>query len=614
MPFNHNKLIYYLEVYYLKKSTHIRMPYKMFSLVMAFLIISSSVPFAFAAETLKATNVTQYPTISYKNADGKMYFGQTETEGLIINDDEIVLDAAGNQVAGHFTFKDVDKIPTNGTGKKLNLTFVPDNTDEYTGFNKMFSPVLYDVETVTPVYVDEENDPVVASEIEAGATLSTSTLSGGKMTNPYNPEEPKILARTWEWVTPSTVVNESGYYEAMFGPAGYTLTYAQVYVRIAGEIPETTITEAPTVPVLNYDGVTTWGDIPLEGGKAELKVEGTAVEGTFAVTDYWKTRTVNPGSYEIDVVFTPADPEAALPYSLKIPVTVNKGQMKFVDESGNEIVPEITVEYGTTFGDIHYYLESYVAGDDAVSIGMVGIENANKTLCKDGTYTASLINRTDSNYERTELPFKIVIKRKTLTPKLTVAVGSDGLIIRDSSGNYSPKGTFTLEYTIDGVPQEPITGIKYETAFEFNYNKSGNYEYTIIYNEAEVDEYFIIDDFTTSNPIFLTWKFSATGMPAVETYKYGSAVSYTAPAIDETKSDKPYYVFSEWSEVKGIEMTDEQKSNPEVSFTMPDNDVEFKASYKFSFKAFFEWIWAKVVQFFTFIFNAVRDLFSLAAA
>ncbi len=595
----------------MKKS--IRMPYKILSFCLALIIISVSVPFAYAATTLSSSNVTQWPTVSYNNGE-TMYFGQSVKDAVTLNGGTVIYN--GTEVPGHFEFIDENETPTLVGVQRSNIKFVPDNTDDYTGFEAARNRnVTYVVSKTTPVFVDETNDPIVATEVEAGATLSTSILSGGKVTNPYNANEPKLLAASWSWLSGQTVVQESGYYEAIFTASGYNQLTAQVYVRIAGEVPETTITEAPTVPTdLKYDGVTTWGDIPLEGGKAELKIEGTAVEGTFAVTEFWKTRTVNPGSYEIDVVFTPADPEAALPYSLKIPITVNKGQMKFVDESGNEIVPEITVEYGTTFGDIHYYLESYVAGDDAVSIGMVGIENANKTLCKDGTYTASLINRTDSNYERTELPFKIVIKRKTLTPKLTVAVGSDGLIIRDSSGNYSPKGTFTLEYTIDGVPQEPITGIKYETAFKFNYNKSGNYEYTIIYNEAEVDEYFIIDDFTTSNPIFLTWKFSATGMPAAETYKYGSAVSYTAPAIDETKSDKPYYVFSEWSEVKGIEMTDEQKSNPEVSFTMPDNDVELKASYKFSFKAFFEWIWAKVVQFFTFIFNAVRDLFSLAAA
>ena len=594
----------------MKKSTHIRVPYKVFSLVMAFLIIFSSVPFAFAATTLSASNVTQWPTLSYKSADGKMYFGQTLSDGLIINDDEIVLDENGNQVAGHFEFIEPTLIPSPCTDAKCHIQFVPDNTDDYTGFQKKRSSLLYSVETVTPVFIDEVNDPVVATEVEAGATLSTSTLSGGKMTNPYNSEEPKILARTWEWVDPYIVVNESGYYEARFTPAGYTVTTAQVYVRIAGEVPETTIIEAPTVPTdLKYDGVTTWGDIPLEGGKAELKVEGTAVEGTFAVTDYWKTRTVNVGSYEIDVVFTPADPEAALPYSLKIPVTVNKGQMKFVDESGNEIVPEITVEYGTTFGDIHYYLESYVAGDDAVSIGMVGIENANKTLCKDGTYTASLINRTDSNYERTELPFKIVIKRKTLTPKLTVAVGSDGLIIRDSSGNYSPKGTFTLEYTIDGVPQEPITGIKYETAFKFNYNKSGNYEYTIIYNEAEVDEYFIIDDFTTSNPIFLTWKFSATGSVDGE-YKYGDEVKLEAPATDPAKEDKPFYGFVKWEDANGnTGLTEEELSNREISFAMPDGDVDLDATYKFDFCLCIRYYIQIVVDWFNSFFQSIGTLF-----
>ncbi len=581
------------------------------SVFLAVIMLAVSVPVAFAATTLSASNVTQWPTVSYNNGE-TMYFGQSVKDAVTLNGGTVAYN--GTEVPGHFEFIDENETPTLVGVQRSNIKFVPDNTDDYTGFEAARNRnVTYVVSKTTPVFVDETNDPIVATEVEAGATLSTSILSGGKVTNPYNANEPKLLAASWSWLSGQTVVQESGYYEAILTVSGYNQLTAQVYVRIAGEVPETTITEAPTVPTdLKYDGVTNWGDIILEGGKAELKIEGTVVEGTFAVTEFWKTRTVNPGSYEIDVVFTPADPEAALPYSLKIPVTVNKGQMKFVDESGNEIVPEITVEYGTTFGDIHYYLESYVAGDDAVSIGMVGIENANKTLCKDGTYTASLINRTDSNYERTELPFKIVIKRKTLTPKLTVAVGSDGLIIRDSSGNYSPKGTFTLEYTIDGVPQEPITGIKYETAFKFNYNKSGNYEYTIIYNEAEVDEYFIIDDFTTSNPIFLTWKFSATGMPAAETYKYGSAVSYTAPAIDETKSDKPYYVFSEWSEVKGIEMTDEQKSNPEVSFTMPDNDVELKASYKFSFKAFFEWVLAQITQFFTFIVNAVKDLIALA--
>ena len=193
----------------MKKSIRVHLPYKVFSLLMAFLFISVSVPFASAATALSSSNVTQWPTVSYKNADGKMYYGQTQSEGLIINDDEIVLDANGNQVAGHFTFKSPDNIPDVGTDKKLNLTFVPDNTDEYTGFNKMFSSVKYNVETVTPVFVDEVNDPLVASEVEAGALLSTSTLSGGKMTNPYNPDEPSVGKYTAFGIVVYKMVNKN---------------------------------------------------------------------------------------------------------------------------------------------------------------------------------------------------------------------------------------------------------------------------------------------------------------------------------------------------------------------------------------------------------------------
>ena len=61
-------------------------------------------------EVLTKSNITQYPTISFKNADGKFYAGQMVGDGLIINDDEIVTDASGNQVAGHFEFIDLTYI------------------------------------------------------------------------------------------------------------------------------------------------------------------------------------------------------------------------------------------------------------------------------------------------------------------------------------------------------------------------------------------------------------------------------------------------------------------------------------------------------------------------
>ena len=108
-----------------------------FSIILAVFMLVSAIPFtasAAEAEVLTSANITQYPTISYKNADGKYYAGQTVGDGLIINDDEIVTDANGNQVAGHFEF--IDTTATNelsGNGR-ADLKFVPDDTNSYTGF------------------------------------------------------------------------------------------------------------------------------------------------------------------------------------------------------------------------------------------------------------------------------------------------------------------------------------------------------------------------------------------------------------------------------------------------------------------------------------------------
>ena len=79
---------------------------KLLSILMALMMILSVVPFyaSAAVETLSANNVTQWPTITYKTDDGVIHYGQTFSEAVIINDDEIVLDAEGNQVAGHFEF------------------------------------------------------------------------------------------------------------------------------------------------------------------------------------------------------------------------------------------------------------------------------------------------------------------------------------------------------------------------------------------------------------------------------------------------------------------------------------------------------------------------------
>ncbi len=589
----------------MKKS--IKLPYKAFSLLLALILVSVSVPIAFAAETLKASNVTQYPTISYKNADGKMYFGQTEPEALIINDDEIVIDANGNQVAGHFTFKDDNKLPLSAGTKKLNLTFVPDNTEEYTSFNKMFSSVTYEVVATVPVFVDEINDPLVASEVEAGSTLSTSILSGGKLTNPYNPEESTILTKKWEWTNPDIIVNESGYYEARVILQGYVTTTEQVYVKIASNIPETTISEMPVIEPLVYDASMTLKDVVIKGGVAVLKAEGTVVDGTFSIAESAKDYRLSVGNYNVPVTFTPTDPEAALPYTFDVPITVTKAPIRFVDENGNDIVPEITVPYGTDFNYIPQLLKPYVKGAEYTLISLGDLENTKVT--EGGIYTITASAPSDgANYEKTELSFKIIIEKKKISPKLYAEPGK--LYIEDTSGTYRPEGTFTLTYYIEGDKQGTIEGIKYLERFDWNPTKSGNYRYEIVYVDATENEHYIIEAFNATNPLILSWAFKAPGAVEGTKYPYGSDVALEAPATDPAKADKPYYGFVKWEDANGnTGLTEEELSNREITFTMPDGDVELNATYKFDFCLCVRYYIQIVVDWFNSFFQSIGTLF-----
>lgn len=585
----------------MKKST--KMPCKLLSLFMAFLLITASVPIAFAATALKATMVTEWPT-----ATGEMYYGQIVSENITLSGGRVEYN--GTEIPGKFVHYKDDFRPLNASDAyKANLKFVPDDSSAYTGFNKLMSAdVTFLVKKTTPVWIDESDLPV-ATSVKSGQTLSESTISGGTMKNPYNENETGVQAAVWTWSNPNTVLTESGEYEAYYAAneKNYEILKRNIYVEVEQDVFLTEISVIPTINEFSYNPEITWEEVSLSGGIAVVSGTNTQVEGEFTLTDTWKSRVPWAGSYEISAVFTPYDAEKYTTAETRIPVTVNKATMKFADKNGEEIVPEITLPYGTKFGDVSNYLEPYASGPDVISIG-VGGDYKDTDVCKDGIYTAILVPRSDAdNYEKTELPFKIVIERKKINPSLKAS--TEGMYIHDGSGTYRPTGTFTLEYTIDGVPQEPITGIKYNTKFDWNPTKSGTYVYTIIYNEAEVDEYFIIDDFTTSNPIALTWAFSATGTLDGE-YKYGDEVKLEAPATDPAKADKPYYGFVKWVDNNGnTGLSEEELENKEITFAMPDGDVDLDATYKFDFLLCVRYYIQVVVDFFTSFFNSLGTLF-----
>ena len=553
---------------------------KLLSILLALMMMLSVVPmYASAATALKASNVVTWPTISYKTADGKMYYGQTQEEALIINDDEVVQDANGNVVDGHFEFSNPTQIPSAGT-RKSTITFIPDDTSKYTGFKKSFSSVTYVVEAVTPSYVDEKNDPVVASEVEQGALLSTSILSGGAMTNPHNPNEPNLLETKWIWsnknAPSTTVVNESGYYEAQFAAAEYETVKTEVYVEVIGTAVATTITEAPTVADMTYGA--TRNDIVLEGGKA--MVGDTEVAGTFTL-DYTDDTVMNVGTYNLAITFTPNDTENYLPSTGTATVTVNPAPIKFLDENGAECVPEITVPYGTKIGDrtsgAGSSLRQYLLQLDSILYNINFVDSEGKAIDKEtlvpvGTNEYKVKITTDNkNYENAELTCKFTVEATDV--KVNILALTDTIQVRKANNNDpTPAGTFAIY--VDG--QLLKDGVKENHPTEWNPTVSKTYEIKAVYTPIENDP-INVEDVTATLPLALERKITYGGNI------HGGNPSYLCGATVNIKASANAETFEGWVITDaagntvdlGVDLT-----ATNITFTMPDFDLNIEAKEK----------------------------------
>lgn len=569
------------------------------SVLLALIMVSVSVPIAFAADpvTLTSSNVTAWPTVS-----GEIYYGQKINEGVTLSGGEVQYE--GTVIPGHFEFVDPELRADMGIP---NLKFIPDDTTSYAVSEIGYAwDLMFTINKTTPVFVDANSVPVATEVASAGTLLGKSKISGGQVMNPYYPEESVALGYTWSWVNRREPVTKSGYYEAQLGGGMYNTITTMIYVKIAGDTPETSIEEAPTFPRIEYNPDITWADIPLTGGKAVIN-GNEEVAGTFTISETWKNKVPEIGSYNVSVVFTPDDLSKASVYTMLIPVTVNKAPIRFVDENGNDIIPEITVPYGTDFNYIPQLLKPYVKGAEYTLISLGDLENTKVT--EGGIYTITASAPSDgANYEKTELSFKIIIEKKKISPKLYAEPGK--LYIEDTSGTYRPEGTFTLTYYIEGEKQGTIEGIKYLERFDWNPTKSGNYRYEIVYVDATENEHYIIEPFNATNALTLSWAFKAPGAVEGTKYPYGSEVALEAPATDPTKEDKPFYGFVKWEDANGnTGLTEEELANREITFTMPDGDVELNATYKFDFFLCIRYYIQIVVDWFNSFFQSIGTLF-----
>lgn len=578
---------------------------RLIAFCLTFILILTTAIVAYAATpvSLSKSNIITYPSV-----EGSCYYGQKIGEALTLIGGEVQYN--GNTVEGKFVFTDPEKIPNSiGSGARADFDFVPENTEEYVGFSVSRSrDVKYTVLAADLILADESNTPLAT--VDEGALLSEAVITNGQVKNKYNAEEPTALSATWSWSNPNTVITESGYHEAYIKLSNYNNFVLNIYVEVKlAEIPYAQITEKPTIIgelTYNPKSNATWSDIELSGGESN-------VAGTFAVSEEWKSKIIYPGTHSVDVVFTPDDLTQAQAVTIQIPVTVNAAPITFETEDGTG-VPTITVDYGKkTNDDMGLMLKQYVPEDVQIQYidfyGLDGqlLEHANKTY-DPGSYTFTCRARTQNkNYATTMLTFNVVINKVKINPQ--IEGNGNRMIIRDVSGQYNPKGTFDL-YINDELVKEDIP---YNEYFTWEHTTSGDKNFKAVYNPGDDNRYEIDPITRADGEVKLDWPF-ASGDGHSTTYTYGETVKVEAPATDPAKPDKPYYGFAGWNVVEGDPgLTEEELASPTVSFEMPDGGVKLEPTYEFSLELFFQWIWQQIVDFFTFIFNAITELFALAA-
>lgn len=580
---------------------------KALALFLAVFTILSTMPVAFAATALTVNNVTVWPT-----ASGTIYCGQVLGEHITLSGGEVRYN--GTVVEGTFAFAKPDSRPIGNPSVRASLIFTPKDETQYKGFTAIGrKEVTYTVLPVTPVLVDEANDkPRTEGTVETGTLLSAVPIVGGTLMNPNYPEKTNNLPK-WTWSEPATVLTKSGLYEAKtVADKSFNSITCSVRVEVAEPaIPYATIIEQPEIKTFTYVPNMKWGDVSIVGGKAD-------VPGKFELTDVWKQKKVSAGSFTLDAIFTPDDLTARQPKELQISAIVDKDRCRFVDTDGKEIIPELTLPYGTALIDGNVSALRNFAYPKNSTLNFVDPETGKKlssfgTKPQVGTHEFEInIVSQDKNYAGGLRKIKLTVTPTVITPRLNGEVdkntGECKYRIATDSVIDTPKGSFDVY--LNGELYK--SGIKYGVEFTFGVG-DGNYDLKAVYRPAENDCYSI-DDITASFSVKLPKRFTAIGADGANNadgtafeamMSEGSTVMVTAAV-----GAKPYYVFNGWEVVEGEVPEGTDLSKMDIKFDMPNCDITVQATWKFSLKLYLKNLFAPVATALSAFWLMLKNFFS----
>ncbi|MBQ7295753.1 MAG: hypothetical protein IJW86_06130 [Clostridia bacterium] len=563
---------------------------KTISLLLAVFMLVSCVPIFASAEAIALTrdNITEWPTLVNKDGSEptvQLYCGQKYADYWALKGGEVRYDSNGNGeledteiVAGAFVFNNTEEMALN-SGTYIWVNFIPEDQSNYTIIEKVtYGPVLNvgELITVTPEILEMP----VASDVESGARLSTSTLSGGVAKNPITDEI--ITDAEWNWVSRRTKVTASGYYEAeLVISNGYEILTKLIYVRIAGdtsEIPEvtTTVVEVPKV-VGTYKLGDDWSAVEFAGGKVLDDVNGTTVSGKFSINN---TGTIaRYGTFDISVVFIP-DNATFAPTIATTSITVEKLKINFIDADGNEIVPEISTIPEAVFGEttsIDYSLYSYLPckQNSFEYFDMEGNSLEGTKVPMGRNEIKVKVSTKDTNYEATTLSFILNVEPKTFT-----ATANYNQYNKEIKVYIDNKVTVPGEFDVyvDGE----LIGTTTDKVIKWSTNVSDTYDVELVYKDEEGR--YALENSKQEMTVSIrrqVWRGEALSFTVTGGDKSNNNYAYAGNVLTVECADAAFYnwkITANGEDYLPEGLTAEDLTKSSISFTMPDHDIVITAN------------------------------------
>ena len=581
-----------------------------FAIIMSAVVITSVITASAATyiPNINANYVTEWPTVTQ---NGDIYVGQSINDKLSISGGKVVY--AGQTVSGTWSITNLGTASQGGEFAITRLSFYYNNGSYNVTTILTVPSTAYSHYTVKKTTLEIEEAPT-ASSLRPGDTLSESIISGGQVKNPYCTWS--YDSYKWVWSDGNKQVTESGYYEAYFNVSNndYEPLTAQIYVTVNESVRESKVEIEPSIPDFEYNPeYSTFADVPINGGKVVDAATGEEIKGKYVV-DYPSNTTVpNVGSYSnIKVRFVPDDPKTATSFSRTLSTTITKAVCRFVDDQGNEIIPEITlptmvvnsndsIRNSVISGQLKTYPENATISFNGYTAGTRPFSNRTGTF--DVKFSVYYGRGTTANCEGRIITLKVTIVPTEYTGKLfaTNYAGNGAISLQVGEGNYSSNSFQNL----DGYYYIYVNGEHVVTtnAMPYTYyaTSSGTYNFKVIYEPKDENYLSIItNEMTASATVSINRLFTATGVvtdgggSVYSTYaKQGTAITVTA-----APHEKASYKFAGWKVVEGEVPEGTDLSQETLNVVMPDGNLKVESTYRFSFWLFIKNIFTTIFGFF----------------